>query len=1303
MFVVRNKIVAKVFVAFFALVCGISEASVKASIVFLGGDSVVGWNGVGRDSWKEGFASLNPKAVNLAKAGELPAQTLQRLADGLLNTVEPRVIVYAPTVSGSVSGKGILDDVFEIRAVLRMFARLHPEATVVCHPVFPQGRSVNSPERVYADLVNQAVGCYIYRMAQGVERPKIVTCNFNSLLLDRDGSLPATMADERGFFSARVYKIWADALKPYIDYALKSGVPLPRPTAPKAPVAFEMNVTPRFAQISKGWLASGFSAAAAKKGTFVPDERLAEKRREFLANTSRHFDLIMVGDSITHLFETGRGQSEWTKLSAGRRVLNIGFGGNTVRNALWNLKYGGFLDGVTVDAVAVMIGTNNRGESPEFIFEAIKEIVSVIRTKQPKAKILLHPMLPRVRPEHSALRAKNDRTNVLIRSLAEEKNVVLVDLTDLYEKASPEALKKLLPDGTHPGAEGYRAWREELEKLLPAVSADTTASEDVSSFRVQISPNGDSGVFLPNEIPSASFSFSNSTARTVVLEAEFLTEDYFGRMVSTEKIRREIRTGDGFGARIDFAKARLPGFYCVSARWKCAGATGLEECSFVKVGEIPVCPDRLFGISSFAKDDADLYAKLGVGTKAIYFDWRAHEDANGNPKLEDTAAYVKSLREKGICVVGHIPAVCDSATPRRYLKRKSEKREDSVADPGAMYAGMRKFVESIVDRFKSDIHEWSASAEINLLADRAPYVRQRYIDVVRLISKSIKKSDPSAEFLALGCSGADGREKPRFRFLQGMLPELVDFIDGFGIDQYTAGQKYGVGFSTLDTEQSELRDIMATVLEIAKKNGGKIVAIDEKGPAIVRSTRLSSPDGRRMANMVARDFIILKTLPEVRHWLYFRPRNWNPRSVVDWGMWEGVNPRQTVSAYASTARLMAHAVFEGEKVLHQSIVCWKFSNKKGPFATIWYNGSSPLKFRLPDGANIYVRDIQGNAVDTSSGELLLSDAPLYMYAQSVSDLDRTLDSAKYEVADLEGSVDIVSDGRMALLLRNVSGKSIEAKVTGVDCVPFPNVSLQIPAPIRIASGGVGKIEFGFLPKKCSFDVETSNSAQLKVEGSFPLYRLRKIAGWKDIGKTCEIVLENPALQMPGYGDLKSNGLYDGLDDLSVRGRFGYDDTGIYMEFRVKDDVHFNDKSPARCFVGDCVQYGFDTLRNAAFEKLSGRPGWGEDDYRFTTALADGKPVTYCYGAAKCNRDRMDRKEISTPSVIRDEKSKTTVYRIRIPFSDLAPLAPEKGRVFGFSFLAFDKDGEQGAAYRIENTQGLAGNTDPSRFTAFIFE
>jgi lysophospholipase L1-like esterase len=58
------------------------------------------------------------------------------------------------------------------------------------------------------------------------------------------------------------------------------------------------------------------------------------------------------------------------------------------------------------------------------------------------------------------LREKNDRTNELIKPLADGEKVIWVDLRPIFENVSPEKQKQFLPDGTHPNAEAYRLWRE---------------------------------------------------------------------------------------------------------------------------------------------------------------------------------------------------------------------------------------------------------------------------------------------------------------------------------------------------------------------------------------------------------------------------------------------------------------------------------------------------------------------------------------------------------------------------------------------------------------------------------------------------------------------------------------------------------------------------------------------------------------------------------------------------------------------------------------------------------------------------
>ena len=68
-----------------------------------------------------------------------------------------------------------------------------------------------------------------------------------------------------------------------------------------------------------------------------------------------------------------------------------------------------------------------------------------------------------------------------------------------------------------------------------------------------------------------------------------------------------------------------------------------------------------------------------------------------------------------------------------------------------------------------------------------------------------------------------------------------------------------------------------------------------------------------------------------------------------------------------------------------------------------------------------------------------------------------------------------------------------------------------------------------------------------------------------------------------------------------------------------------------------------------------------------------------------------------------EAAKTTRYRVRIPFADLVPLKPERGRVFGFTFHVFDYDPPATGSYLMRLSAGASTPFDPSRFRHFIFE
>lgn len=172
--------------------------------------------------------------------------------------------------------------------------------------------------------------------------------------------------------------------------------------------------------------------------------------------TEKEFDLVLAGDSITHRWER-HGKDAYVQVTNELKVLNIGFGADNVRNLLWRLR-SGELDGYRAKAVQLMIGTNNGvKESPEETAAQIRACLREIRTRQPYAKVLLCPILPRSTPD-SVERGKNDAVNELLKPLADGKTIVWTDWSGFFTLDDGRLRPELQDDGLHPNARGYAAW-----------------------------------------------------------------------------------------------------------------------------------------------------------------------------------------------------------------------------------------------------------------------------------------------------------------------------------------------------------------------------------------------------------------------------------------------------------------------------------------------------------------------------------------------------------------------------------------------------------------------------------------------------------------------------------------------------------------------------------------------------------------------------------------------------------------------------------------------------------------------------
>ena len=186
-------------------------------------------------------------------------------------------------------------------------------------------------------------------------------------------------------------------------------------------------------------------------------------------------DLVLVGDSIMHFWEW-KHPASWKRFTEGRSVINCGYGGDRTQHVIWRIQHGE-LDGYAARAVVVMIGTNNNSSEdtdPANVAKGVERIVALVRARQPKAKIILHPLFPRGvsadSARHNKARVRNDRTNELLKAFAQANpDIAWIDFNDKLVGADGWVPREIMADEIHPTDKGYDLWMEALAPVLSQV------------------------------------------------------------------------------------------------------------------------------------------------------------------------------------------------------------------------------------------------------------------------------------------------------------------------------------------------------------------------------------------------------------------------------------------------------------------------------------------------------------------------------------------------------------------------------------------------------------------------------------------------------------------------------------------------------------------------------------------------------------------------------------------------------------------------------------------------------------------
>ena len=188
--------------------------------------------------------------------------------------------------------------------------------------------------------------------------------------------------------------------------------------------------------------------------------------------------VVFLGDSITSGWHDTR-ELVWNQYfrDGEYRGINLGIGGDTTSGLLWRLQKGGELDGYTAKYVVVQIGTNNLGDgsdSVDDVVDGIRQVVNWVIHKQPKAKVVLMPILPRGERLDDPVRRRAEAVNAeLAKAYATSHRVTLLDIYNKFLAPDGRLRKELYAnwrkgtcDWLHPNDRGYKLWAGELVKLF---------------------------------------------------------------------------------------------------------------------------------------------------------------------------------------------------------------------------------------------------------------------------------------------------------------------------------------------------------------------------------------------------------------------------------------------------------------------------------------------------------------------------------------------------------------------------------------------------------------------------------------------------------------------------------------------------------------------------------------------------------------------------------------------------------------------------------------------------------------------